>query len=162
MIANYQSLFHINEAEQFVNKEVAISDWITLDQERISSFASSSMDMDWMHVDVDRCKRESPYGTTIAPGFLLMSLVIHLAHESGLTPDGTEYGLNYGMDRVRFTGVVPVGSRIRSRITLLEVTPKEGGRFLHKTQHIMEVEGQEKPSMIAEWLVMWFAGSVQN
>ncbi len=156
MISNPQSLFHIDDAVKYMGKEVAVSDWITIDQEQINGFAAATKDMDWMHVDVARCQRESPYGTTIAPGFLLMSLVIDLAHESGLTPGGTEYGLNYGMDRVRFTGVVPTGSRVRSRITLLEVTSKDGGRCLHKSQHVMEMEGQEKPVMIAEWLVMWF------
>ena len=119
-------------------------------------FATATKDLDWMHVDVERSRTMSPYGTTIVQGFLMMSLVIHLSHESNTEPDGVAYGLNYGMDRVRFTSVVLVGSRVRSRIKLLSVSPRGEGRYLYKTQHYLEVEGKEKPAMVAEWLVLYF------
>ena len=147
--------FHISQAHTHIGEEIAVSDWITLDQRQVDLFAESTRDPDWMHVDVERSRRESPYGTTIVQGFLMMSLVIHLTHESDLVPGGTEYGLNYGMDRVRFTSVVPVGSRVRTRIRLVDVTLRGEGRYLMKTSHTLEVEGEEKPAMVADWLVLW-------
>jgi len=110
-----------------------------------------------MHVDVARSQLESHYRTTIVQGFLMLFLVIHFAHEVGLIPAGTEIKLNYDLDRVRFTDVVTMGSKVRSRITLLDVTPKDHGCSLHKTQHYLEVEGKDKPAMVAEYLVLWFA-----
>ena len=149
-------LFHITGAEPHVGKEIAVSDWITIDQHQVDMFAESTRDPDWMHVDVERSRQESPYRSTIVQGFLMMSLLIHLSHECDLVPEGTEYGLNYGMDRVRFTAVVPVGSRVRVRVRLLDVTPRGEGRYLMKTANTLEVEGQDKPGMVADWLVLWF------
>lgn len=149
-------LFHINDAKQYIGKELATTEWVTVTQDMVNEFAHSTKDPDWMHIDIQRSQKESPYGTTIVQGFLMMSLVLHLCHIGNVVPDGTSYGLNYGMDRVRFTDVVLVGSRVRSRISLLDVTPKEDGRYLFKTQHYLEVEGKDKPAMVAEHLAMWF------
>ena len=148
--------FHVADGQKHVGEELAISDWTTLTQEQVVMFASATKDPDWMHIDVERSRTESPYETTIVQGFLMMSLVIHLTHETASQPDGVVYGLNYGMDRVRFTSVVTVGSRVRTRIKLLEVTPRGEGRFLYKTQHYLEVKSQEKPAMVAEWLALYF------
>ena len=151
-----QAVFHIADAHKFVGKEIGVTQWLTITQAQVDEFANSTKDPDWMHVDVERSKRESPYGNTIVQGFLMMSLVIHLTDENNLIPDGTAYGLNYGMDRVRFTDVVTVGSRVRSHVKLLSVEPRDHGRYLYKTEHYLEVEGKSKPAMVAEWLVLWF------
>lgn len=151
------TLFHIEDAQKYVGKEIAVTNWITLTQDQVTQFATSTKDPDWMHVDVARSQLESHYRTTIVQGFLMLFLVIHFAHEVGLIPAGTEFKLNYDLDRVRFTDVVTMGSKVRSRITLLDVTPKDHGCSLHKTQHYLEVEGKDKPAMVAEYLVLWFA-----
>ncbi len=148
--------FRVEDGEEHVGEELAVSEWSTLTQQQVDMFATATKDQDWMHVDVERSRTESPYGTTIVQGFLMMSLVIHLTHETSTEPAGVAYGLNYGMDRVRFTSVVTVGSRVRTRIKLMDVTPRGEGRYLYKTQHYLEVEGQEKPAMVAEWLALYF------
>ncbi|MSP82572.1 MAG: MaoC family dehydratase [Alphaproteobacteria bacterium] len=149
------ALFHIDQAEDFVGREIAVSDWITIDQDQVDQFAQATRDPDWMHVDVERSRRESPYQGTIVQGFLMMSLAIHLHHITNLVPGGTNYGLNYGMDRVRFTDVVMVGARVRDHVTLLSCEPK-GECVLMKTRNTLEVEGKTKPGMVADWLVYWY------
>jgi acyl dehydratase len=146
------ALFHIDQAKDFIGREIALSDWVTIDQDQVDQFAYATRDPDWMHVDVERSRRESPYRGTIVQGFLMMSLVIHLQNQVGLALGGTSYGLNYGMDRVRFTDVVMVGARVRDRVTLLSCKPKGEG-VLMKTRDTLEVEGKSKPGMVADWLV---------
>lgn len=148
--------FRVEDGADHIGEELAVSEWTTLTQEQVDMFATATKDRDWMHVDVERSRTESPYGNTIVQGFLMMSLVIHLTHETSTEPEGVAYGLNYGMDRVRFTSVVTVGSRVRTRIKLLDVTPRGEGRYLYKTHHYLEVEGQEKPAMVADWLALYF------
>ncbi len=150
------ALFHIDNADSYVGQEIAVSDWITITQSQVDEFAHSTKDPDWMHIDVARSETESPYGTTIVQGFLMMSLVIHFSHECNLEPAGTVYGLNYGMDRVRFTDVVTVGSDVRVRVNLLSSEPRPHGRVLLKTEYRMEVKGKTKPAMVAEWLALYF------
>jgi acyl dehydratase len=150
------ALYGVDNATDFIGKEIGVSDWITLTQEQVNMFAESTRDPDWMHIDVERSAKESPYGNTIVQGFLMMSLVIHLSDEMKLIPNGTEYGLNYGMDRTRFTSVVTVGSRVRDHVVLKSFEPRPHGRYLQSATHTLEVEGQEKPAMVADWLVLWF------
>lgn len=151
-----EAVYHITEAEKFIGKEIAVSDWVTVTQPMVDMFAESTKDPDWMHVDVERSERESPYGGTIIQGFLMMSLLIHMSHQTNVVPDGTVYGLNYGLDRLRFTSVVPVGSRIRTHIKLADVKERGDGRYLVKTNHYVEVEGSDKPALVADWLALWF------
>jgi acyl dehydratase len=148
-------VFHVDEAARFIGREVAVSDWMTIDQARVSAFADATIDHDWMHTDAARSRAESPYQGTIVQGFLMMSLVIRLHHATGLVPGGTAYGLNYGMDRVRFTSVLPTGSRVRDRIRLKAFAPRGEG-FLMTTEDTLEVEGQAKPAMVADWLTLWY------
>jgi acyl dehydratase len=149
-------LFHIDEAVNYVGRAIGVSPWVTIDQAMVDGFANSTHDPDWMHVDVERSRRESPYRGTIVQGFLMLSLLIDLSHQIGLVPKGTSYALNYGLDRVRFTSVVLTGARVRTHATLAAVEPRGEGRTLFKAHHRMEVEGQEKPSMVADWLTLWF------
>jgi len=131
-----------------VGQEVGVSDWLTIDQERIDTFARATGDMQWIHVDVERAKRELPGGKTIAHGFLTLSL-IPLLTKSILPIEGVKQGINYGSDKVRFTHMVPVGSRIRARQKVQSVTPKGGG--LQVTDEVtIEIEGEERPACIAE------------
>lgn len=147
--------FHIDEAKSLIGKEIGLSDWIRVTQDQVDMFADATLDHDWMHVDVGRSEAESPYGTTIVQGFLMMSLLIHLMHETKLVPGGTSYGLNYGIDRLRFTNVVLVGSRIRARVVLADVKERGPGRYLVTTTNTVEVEGDEKPAVVADWLNLW-------
>ena len=110
-------------------------------------------------MDAERARRESPYGTTIAHGFLTLSLLPKLRMDLGLVPDGVAHALNYGLDRLRFLNPVKTGARIRVRVTLLSVTDKGAGRTLLKTQNTVEIEGEEKPALIAETLSLLIGGT---
>jgi acyl dehydratase len=143
--------------DQFVGRELGVSDWITVDQERINQFAECTGDKQWIHVDVERARRESPFGTTIAHGFLTLSLLPMLQSSLGIVPSGVKAALNYGLDRVRFVTPVKVGSRIRDRVTLVAAEDKGGGRTLITTRQTVEIEGEDKPAMVADTLTMLLA-----
>ncbi len=142
---------------EFVGREFGVSDWITVDQETIDKFADSTGDDQWIHVDVERAKRESPYGTTIAHGFLVLSLLGQFQLTSGVIPFDAAQALNFGLDRVRFIAPVKSGSRIRNRVEMLSAGEKGEERTLVKTRNIIEIAGEEKPAMVAEMLVLLFA-----
>jgi acyl dehydratase len=148
--------FRIATARQYIGKELFVSDWTVITQEMVTGFATATLDPDWMHVDVERSRRESPYGGTIVQGFLMQSLIIYFTHVAELQPSDTAYGLNYGMDKVRFLAPVPTGSRVRDRITLTDFQERSPGRYLHKSTHTIELEGSDKPAVVADWLVLWF------
>jgi acyl dehydratase len=105
--------------KEFVGRELGVSDWITVDQERIDQFAQCTGDHQWIHVDIERARRESPFGTTIAHGYLTLSLLPEMQHSVGTLPDGVKAALNYGADKVCFIYPVKAGARIRDRITLV-------------------------------------------
>jgi acyl dehydratase len=139
---------------EFVGREFGVSDWITVDQETIDRFAESTGDSQWIHVDVERAKRESPYGVTIAHGFLILSLLAKLQFDAGVVPPDASQALNFGLDRVRFITPVKSGDRIRNRLELLSAEKKGEGRILLKTNNTVEIEGEEKPAMVAELLAL--------
>jgi acyl dehydratase len=135
--------------------EIGVSDWLTIDQDRINKFAEATGDYQWIHVDVERAGREIPGGKTIAHGFLTLSLIPMLT-KGLLNIEGIKTGINYGSDRVRFTQMVPVGARIRARQKLLSVTPKSGGLQL-VDEVTVEIEGETRPALIAELIrLMYF------
>ena len=138
-----------------VGQELGVSDWLIVDQERINQFADCTGDHQWIHVDVERAKRESPFGTTIAHGYLTLSLLPLLQGSAGIMPIGAKAAINYGLDKARFIAPVPAGARIRDRIVLTAVDDKGGGRILLTTRHTVEIEGQEKPALIADTLTMF-------
>src|SRR5580692_11685375 len=111
----------------FVGRELGISDWVVVDQARINAFAECTGDKQWIHVDEERAKRESPFGGLIAHGYLTLSLLASLAMEIGLIPEDASAGLNYGLDKVRFMTPVKAGARVRNRVTLVSVERKPGG-----------------------------------
>ncbi len=139
---------------EFVGREFGVSDWITVDQETIDKFAESTGDDQWIHVDVERAKRESPYGTTIAHGFLILSLLAKLQFDAGVVPPDAAQAINFGLDRVRFIAPVKSGDRIRNRLELLSAEEKGEGRVLIKTKNTIEIEGEEKVAMVAELLAL--------
>jgi acyl dehydratase len=141
----------------FVGKELGVSDWLTVDQERINAFADCTGDHQWIHVDVERAQRESPFGGTVAHGYLTLSLIPALGAQVGSLPGGVTAALNYGADKVRFITPVRAGARIRDRITLVGVEDKGGGRFLLTSRHTVEIEGVEKPALVADTLAMLLA-----
>lgn len=135
-----------------VGKELGVSEWMTIDQARIDKFAEATGDFQWIHVDVERAKKEMPGGKTIAHGFLTLSLVAGLG---GQTHDikNRSRGINYGSNKVRFTSPVPVGSRVRLKQKLLNVEDIAGGvRLFYENQ--IEIEGSDRPALIAETIAL--------
>jgi acyl dehydratase len=140
--------------KDFVGKELGVSDWVTVDQERIDEFARCTGDHQWIHVDVERARRESPFGTTIAHGYLTLSLLPAMQFSVGTLPSGVKAALNYGADKIRFITPVKAGARIRDHVTLIGAEDKGGGRVLTTTRHTVEIEGEEKPALVADTLAM--------
>ena len=130
-----------------VGQEIAVSDWITITQERINQFAEATGDHQWIHIDAERAKT-SPFGTTIAHGFLTLSLIPCFS-EPSIKVKSIKMGVNYGLNKVRFTNPVKVNSRVRGRFTLKAFDAIEGGAQLTMTV-LIEIEGQEKPACVAE------------
>jgi acyl dehydratase len=140
--------------DEFVGRELGVSEWVVVDQARIDAFAQCTGDRQWIHVDVERARRESPYGGTIAHGYLTLSLLASLSLELGLVPADAKAALNYGLDKARFVAPVPAGARVRSRIVLRAVERKGNGRVIVKTENALQIDGENKPALIAETLVM--------
>lgn len=139
---------------EFVGKELGVSSWHAIDQNRINAFAECTGDHQWIHVDVDRAKRESPFGGTIAHGYLTLSMLAPLQEEIGVIPDGTRQAINFGLDKLRFLTPVKAGARIRMRVTLLSVEDRGKGRLLLRTANTFDIEGAEKPALTAESLAL--------
>jgi acyl dehydratase len=134
-----------------VGQEVAVSDWVTITQEQVNQFAQATGDLQWIHVDVARAQ-QGPFGAPIAHGFLTLSL-LPVFFESALTVRQSALGVNYGLNKVRFTAPVPVGSRLRARMTLLTAQPIEGDGMQMTWGVAVEREGVDKPVCVAESLV---------
>ena len=137
----------IAEMQSFVGQEIGVSDWITVTQARIQLFADATGDHQWIHLDVDKAK-QGPFGTTIAHGFLTLSLLPEMS-ASAFRVEGTKMGVNYGLNKVRFPAPVPSGSRLRGRFKLLKYEPLEGGAQV-TVEVTMEREGSDKPVCVAE------------
>src|SRR5271157_2929320 len=135
-----------------VGSELGVSDWMVVEQERINEFAECTGDDQWIHVDVERAKRESPYGGPVAHGYLMLAMIAPLSLEIGVLPKDAAAGLNYGVDKARFLAPVPAGARVRLRVVLTGVEPKDGGQAILKTRNTLEVEGSDKPALVAEML----------
>ncbi len=149
-----RSDYSLDTISQFVGQEFGVSDWLTVDQERINQFADCTGDHQWIHVDVERAKRESPFGATIAHGYLTLSLLPSLRTGMSIIPPGVPQVINYGLNRVRFIAPVKAGARIRNRVVLLSVEQQNNGGLLLKTQNTVEIEGEKKPALIAETLAL--------
>ncbi len=144
----------LQEAQTYVGQEVGITQWFEITQERVNQFAEATGDYQFIHIDPERAKAETSFGGTIAHGFLTLSLMSMLASQTGtIKIKGATVSINYGLDKVRFMNPVRVGKRIRARFELMSVVQK-GSNVLLKHKVTVEIEGEDKPAMIAEWLGM--------
>ena len=145
---------NVAELANYAGKEVGVSDWLEVSQDRINQFAEATEDRQWIHIDPERAANESPFKTTIAHGFLTLSLLSVLA-KSAISVGGVRMGINYGLNRVRFVSPVPAGARIRGRFTLATLEEIKGG--VQSTWNVtVEREGSDKPCCVAEWLVRYY------
>ena len=132
-----------------VGQEVAVSDWITITQEQVNQFAEATGDHQWIHVDVERAKKDMPGGKTIGHGFLTLSLIPMLAAQVSRI-NNVRNGINYGCNKVRFTSPVPAGSKVRARTKLVAADPVDGGGVRLTNQVTIEIEGKDRPACVAE------------
>jgi acyl dehydratase len=141
-------------AAQFAGRDLGASEWVALDQDRIDAFAACTGDRQWIHIDVARARRDSPFGGPIAHGYLTLSLVAAMIMELGIIPPDAATGLNYGLDKVRFIAPVNAGARVRTRATLRAAEPQGDSRVLLRLDCTLEIEGEAKPALIAELLCL--------
>lgn len=144
----------LNEFASSAGRELEPSDWLLIDQERVNQFASATNDHQFIHVDPERAT-QSPFGGTIAHGFLTLSLLSYLNGQNLIVPEGLVMGINYGSNKIRYLQPVNVGERIRSRQKLLEISQKKPGQWMVKSMITVEIENKEKPAMIAEILSLY-------
>ncbi len=142
--------------KELLGQEIAVTDWFHISQERIQQFADATLDHQWIHVDVERAKLESPFKAPIAHGFLTLSLLPHFMHEALEIKQGVRLGVNYGLNRVRFVSPVRAGSNIRARIVLqsLKDVPPDGVEGVFNAT--VELENSDKPCCVAEWVVRYY------
>jgi acyl dehydratase len=147
----------IHALKDFAGKEIAVSDWLMITQERINLFAEATEDRQWIHIDRERAERESPFKTTIAHGFLTLSLIAHFMQQSLKVQSGLRLAVNYGLNRVRFTAPVRSGARIRARIVLLSLKdlPQDAVEAVFTVT--IESEGSGKPCCVAESIVRYYS-----
>lgn len=144
---------HPSDLAALIGTEVGVSRWFRIDQARIDAFAEVTEDRQFIHIDPEAA-RATPFGGTIAHGFLTLSLASAMSYDAVKPLTGVVMGVNYGFDKLRFLAPVPAGFRIRGRFRLLSAEDKDGGRRLLKHELTVEIEGREKPALIAEWLSM--------
>jgi acyl dehydratase len=146
----------IDELRSRTGQEIVSSDWIVIDQHLINAFAEVTSDRQWIHVDAQRAQTESPYGRTVAHGFLTLALMSHLSHQAIEIRGDFHRRINYGLNRVRFPAPVPEGARIRARFLLQSLAEVEGGYQIVWLATV-DVEGSPKPALVAEWVVRLYA-----
>jgi acyl dehydratase len=145
----------LDEIRARVGKEVGVSEWILVDQARIDAFAEVTEDRQFIHVDPEGAAK-TPFGGTIAHGFLTLSLLSRMAADAMLVPEGTLMGVNYGFEKVRFLAPVRAGKRVRGRFTLTSLEEKRPGQFQFVHAVTVEIEGEEKPALVADWIGLIF------
>ncbi|WP_299828643.1 MaoC family dehydratase [Pseudomonas sp.] len=145
----------VAELKNYAGKELGSSEWLTIDQDRINLFAEATGDFQFIHVDPEKAAK-TPFGSTIAHGFLSLSLIPKLMEDLFIAPEGLKMVVNYGLDSVRFIQPVKVNSRVRLNVSIAEVTEKKPGQWLIKAIATLEIEGQEKPAYVAEPLSLCF------
>ncbi len=137
-------------------QELGVSDWVTVDQEKINQFAECTGDRQWIHIDVERTRRESPFRKPIAHGYLTLSLFTAMAMDINAVPESTQAVFIHGLDQVRFIAPVTAGARVRLRSILLSVDDKGPGQYLARSANTVEIEGDPRPALTAELLVMFY------
>lgn len=147
---------NIEDLHQLVGQELGVSDWLVVDQERINKFADATGDYQWIHLDVERAKKELPGGTTIAHGYLIVSLLPTLTSRI-YTVRNNSRRINYGSNRVRFTNPVATGSRVRARLRLKALEPCKGDGVQATFEITVEIDGQDRPACVAETITVFFS-----
>jgi len=148
-------LVSLEKLKSLIGQDNGVSEWLLIDQDRINKFADATQDHQWIHVDIEKAKK-GPFGGPIAHGFLTLSLIPVFSESAKYLPEGLKMAVNYGLNKVRFLNPVSVGSRVRSKMSISALEEKGPGRILMTTTHTIEIDGQEKPSCIAEALAMLF------
>lgn len=148
----HTKLSHLAELKNHIGKELGLSEWITIEQDRINTFAEVTEDLQWIHIDPEKSATHSPYKTTVAHGFLVLSLASKFSYDA-LSIDDLAMGVNYGLDKVRFMNATRSGAKLRGRVSLMEVDSFEGGAK-YKVKIVFEIEGEEKPACIAEFIAI--------
>lgn len=146
---------NIDEIKSRVGEEVGVSDWILVDQARIDAFAETTEDPQFIHIDPERAA-QTPFGGTIAHGFLTLSLLSRMAADAMLRPEAIKMGVNYGFEKVRFIAPVRAGKRVRGRFTLARFEEKKPGQYQFTHNVTIEIEGEDKPALLADWIGMIF------
>ena len=148
------NVISVDQLENYIGQEVGITEWLEIDQERINKFADATGDHQYIHVDPERAA-QTPFGTTIAHGFLTLSLMsMFRSMNGGIKLENAVMGINYGLDKVRFINPVKVGNKIRARFELISAEEKKPNHYLMKYNVTIDIDGEEKPALIAEWLGM--------
>lgn len=146
--------YHIENIDHYVGKMIGQSDWFPVEQDRVDAFGRATEDFNPIHVNPEWAAEHGPFGGAVAHGFFTLSMLSHLGWAAGLQPDGVDYGLNLGFDRVRFLAPVLVGDEIRMRVTLLEYMTRGEGRWQLKNRVVLETRKTEKAALNAIWLTM--------
>ena len=141
-----------------IGSEIGLSDWIEVDQARINQFADVTGDHQFIHIDPERAKSETPFGGTIAHGFLTLSLLSQMAGEVDFRLDGLAMGINYGFDKVRFLQPVRSGRKVRGHFKLGDAVERNPGQWMLRYDVTVEIEGEEKPALMAHWLTLQIVG----
>lgn len=151
--------YHIDTMEGYVGKPIGESDWMPIDQNRIDVFGEATEDRNPLHVDPAWAEANGPFGSTIAHGFLTLSLLSYLSRSGELQPDGVDYGINLGFERIRFLAPVAVGDRIKLRVTLMEIKPRGPGKWQYKLRCTVVTERTGKTALSAIWLVLFVSAA---
>ena len=144
----------VTDLKLMVGRALGVSDWMKVDQHMIDTFAETTRDRQWIHVETERAERESPYRAPIAHGFLTLSLIPAMTTQLQVRPAGVEVIINYGLDKLRFLSPVRAGSRVRLHSKLLSIVDKGPGQYLMKSLNTMEIEDEDKPAFVAETLLL--------
>lgn len=146
------------EIEASVGREVGVSKWFTIDQALIGAFGKLTQDEYFIHMDPERAKKETPFGGSIAHGFLTLSMLSAMAYDALPDVEGRTMGMNYGFDKIRFLSPVPAGSRVRAHFVVAEASAKSDREMVVRYAVSVEIEGKGKPALAAEWLTIAFFG----
>ncbi|WP_297732937.1 MaoC family dehydratase [uncultured Maricaulis sp.] len=147
-----------DELAAAVGTEIGVSDWIEISQDQINTFADVTDDHQFIHIDPERAARETPFGGTIAHGFLTLSMLSSMAAGTTIVIDGIVMGINYGFEKVRFLTPVRAGKRVRGRFSLADAVERNPGQWMLKYDVTVEIEGEDKPALMAQWLTLQILG----
>lgn len=154
--------YHIEHFDRYIGRVIGMSDWLTVDQKRIDEFGHATNDMNRLHVDPEFARTNGPFGGIVAHGFLTLALLTHLSQTAEMMPEGVDYGINVGFERVRFLAPVPVDSAIRLKATVLACEPRQPGRWTFKSRCNIEVRDSGRVALSAIWTVLFINAALSG